>query len=244
MAAPVPSVGKEHPGMFMTTHWSVVMAASVPGEAAQIVALGNLCRAYWLPVYAYIRRQGHKPEDAQDLTQEFFARLLAKEWLAGIEPRVSRFRSFLLTAVARFLANEYDRKTAAKRGGGIVPLNLDEAEQLCSAESPASAEHAYDRGWALSVMDQALNQLRDEARANDKLAQFNALSPFLSREPEPGEYDRLAARLSLSGGALSVGVLRLRRRYRELVRGVIADTVSDREDVEAELRYLIEVLRG
>jgi RNA polymerase sigma-70 factor (ECF subfamily) len=231
-------------GAFTTTHWSVIVAAGQPDSLAQEKALAILCRSYWLPVYAYVRRRGHKPEDAQDLTQEFFARLLAKEWLAGIEPRVSRFRSFLLTTVSRFLANEYDRTRAAKRGGGTQALSLDEAEDLCRDETGAeSPEHSYDRRWALAVMEQALARLREEARTNDKLPHFERLSPFLSREPAAGEYDAAAAELNLASGAVGVAVLRLRRRYRDAVREVIADTVSRHEDVEDELRYLLEVLR-
>jgi RNA polymerase sigma-70 factor (ECF subfamily) len=229
---------------FTTTHWSVIIAAGQPDSLAQERALAILCRSYWLPVYAYVRRRGHKPEDAQDLTQEFFARLLAKEWLTGLEPRISRFRSFLLTTVSRFLANEYDRTRAAKRGGGTHALSLDEAEALCRDESGAeSPEHSYDRRWALAVMEQALARLREEARTNDKLQHFERLSPFLSREPAAGEYDAVAAELNLASGAVGVAVLRLRRRYRDAVREVIADTVSRHEDVEDELRYLIEVLR-
>jgi RNA polymerase sigma factor (sigma-70 family) len=242
MSAPGSSA-RDYAAAFTTTHWSVVVAAGVAGGSAQDEALANLCQEYWRPVYAYIRRRGHKPADAQDLTQEFFARLLAKQWLAGIEPRVSRFRSFLLTAVSRFLANQYDREIAEKRGGGVLPLNIEDAEDLCGKESGADPEHDYDRRWALAVMDQALVRLRDESRVNDKSEQFQALSPFLSREPAPGEYERVAAHLGVSPGGVGVAVLRLRRRYRELVRSVIANTVGRFEEVEDELRHLIEVLR-
>ena len=230
---------------FTTTHWSVIVTAGQPDSLAQEKALAILCRSYWLPVYAYVRRRGNKPEDAQDLTQEFFARLLAKEWLTGIEPRVSRFRSFLLTAVSRFLANEHDRASAAKRGGSAPALSLDRAEDFCRDEwsSVETPEYSYDRRWALAVMDQALGRLREEAKANDKLEHFERLSPFLSREPAAGEYETVAADLGLGAGAIGVAVLRLRRRYREAAREVIAGTVSEHEDVDEELRYLIEVLR-
>lgn len=233
-------------GAFVTTHWSVIVAASQPGNFAREEALAVLCRSYWPPVYAYVRGRGHRPADAEDLTQEFFARLLAKEWLVGIEPRVSRFRSFLLTAVSRFLANEHDWATAAKRGAGAPILALEQAEEWVEVEhsSPQpTAERAYDRNWALAVMAQSLNRLREEARANDKLPYFEQLSPFLSREPAAGEYETLANKLSLTSGAIGVGVLRLRRRYREVVRDAIADTVSRPEEVADELRYLVELLR-
>lgn len=232
--------------MFATTHWSVIVAASQPDSAAQNEALAALCRSYWPPVYAYIRRRGHKPEDAQDLTQEFFARLLAKEWLAGIEPRISRFRSFLLTAVSRFLANEYDRSTAAKRGGGALALNLDQAEFLCrdSSASPDSPEHSYDRRWALAVLDQALNRLREETASSGKARQFERLNAFLSREADDGEYARLGRELGVSGGAVGVAVHRLRQRYRELVRAEIAGTLSDPSLVDEEMRHLLAALQN
>jgi RNA polymerase sigma factor (sigma-70 family) len=230
--------------LFVTTQWSVIVAAGQPGSVSQDEALAVLCRSYWLPVYAYIRRRGHKPEDAQDLTQEFFARLLAKEWLAGIEPRVSRFRSFLLTAVSRFLANEYDRATAAKRGGGALVLNLEEAELLYRHEWAASEspEQAYDRRWALSVLNQGLARLREETATAGKTRQFEKLSPFLSCEAESGEYASLANELGMSSGAVGVAVYRLRQRYRELVRLEIASTLIDSDQVEEEMRHLLAAL--
>lgn len=232
--------------MFVTTHWSVVVAASQPGDATHEAALAALCRSYWPPVYAYIRRRGNKPEDAQDLTQEFFARLLAKEWLAGIEPRGSRFRSFLLTAVSCFLANEYDRSTAAKRGGGVLALNLDQAEFLSGAAwtSPDSPERAYDRRWALAVLDQALIRLREETAANGKERQFERLNAFLSREADEGEYVALGHEWGVSGGAVGVAVHRLRQRYRELVRAEIAGTLSDPGLVDEEMRHLLAALQN
>jgi RNA polymerase sigma factor (sigma-70 family) len=232
--------------LFTTTHWSVIVAASRPDSGAQDEALATLCRSYWPPVYAYIRRRGHKLEDAQDLTQEFFARLLAKEWLAGIEPQVSRFRSFLLTAVSRFLANEYDRSTAVKRGGGALPLDLEEAETLCRRPSmaPDSPERVYDHRWALAVLDQALHRLREELNASGKTQQFERLNPFLSREADEGEYAALGREWGLSGGAVGVAVHRLRQRYREWVRVEVAGTLSDPSLVDEEMRHLLTVLRN
>jgi len=230
----------------MTTHWSVVLAASRPLAAGHGDALESLCRTYWYPVYAFIRRKGHSAADAEDLTQEFFARLLAKEWLVGIEENGSRFRSFLLTAVYRFLANEYDRITAAKRGGGMIPLNFDEAEERYVGDSLGleSAERAYDRNWAVLVMDTALTRLAREASEERREKVFAELSPFLSREPQPGEYESLAGRLNMSVNSLGVAVYRLRRRYREEVRATIGGTVAASGDVDEELRHLIAVLRG
>ena len=168
---------------FATTHWSVIVAASQPGNDQHDQALATLCQYYWLPVYAYIRRRGNRPADAQDLAQEFFARLLAKQWLAGIEPQGSRFRSFLLTAVSRFLANEHDRSCAAKRGGGTLHLNLEEAECRCqdAMASIDSPERAYDRRWAVILLNRAMGRLREEAIASGKSGHFEKLNGFLSR---------------------------------------------------------------
>jgi RNA polymerase sigma-70 factor (ECF subfamily) len=241
-----PAATKPQGALFTTTHWSVIVAASQPDNGARDEALATLCHSYWPPVYAYIRRRGHKPEDAQDLTQEFFSRLLAKEWLAGIEPRTSRFRSFLLTAVSRFLANEYDRSTAAKRGGGSLPLDLEVAEVACRIPSSTtdSPEHAYDRRWALAVLDQAMRRLREEARRSGKARQFERLHTFLSREAEEGEYAALGLAWGMSAGAVGVGVHRLRQRFREWVRAEIASTLSDPGLVEEEMRHLLSVLQS
>lgn len=230
---------------FATTHWSVIVAASQPDNAQHDQALATLCQHYWLPVYAYIRRRGNRPEDAQDLAQEFFARLLAKQWLAGIEPQGGRFRSFLLTAVARFLANEYDRNRAAKRGGGVVPLNLEQAESLCcdAFASSDSPERAYDRRWAVILLNRAIGRLRDEAAACGKSAHFENLNRFLSREAEPGEYVAAGTALNLSPGAVAVAVHRLRHRYRQLLRLEVAQTLSDPSLVDEELRHLLAALQ-
>lgn len=231
-------------GVFATTHWSVVLAAAQPDAPGHDAALEQLCQTYWYPVYGFIRRRGSPPADAEDLTQEFFARLLAKEWLASVEENGNRFRSFLLTMVSRFLANQYDRSTAAKRGGGVRLLQLEQAENRFQAEAPdrESAERHFDRHWALAVMDAALQRLREEVETSPRHAAFEALSAFLSREPAPGEYDAVAVRLNMNTGAVAVAVHRLRRRYRELVRTLIAATVTHPSEVETELQYLIDVL--
>lgn len=231
---------------FATTLWNIVTIAGQPDGEGRDEALAILCRTYWLPIYAYIRRRGHIPADAEDLTQEFFARLLAKEWLAGIEPQASRFRSFLLTAVARFLANEHDRTRTLKRGGGQAPVSLDEAEQLIiehdgSHESP---EATFDRRWALTVLDRALMRLRDDCGANGKVELFERLNVFLSREPEAGEYAELSQHLGISPGAIGVSVHRLRQRYRESVRQEIASTLANEALVEEEMCHLLAALQG
>ena len=230
---------------FQTTQWSLVLTATREG-VAQSGALEQLCRAYWYPLYAYIRRRGNAAPDAQDLTQEFFARLLEKNWLSDIQPNTGRFRSFLLTAVNRFLANEYDRARAAKRGGGAQPFSLDQAEaEERYAMEPAdleTPERIFDRRWALTVLDQALNRLRTEVLAAGKGRQFELFSPFLSREAEPGEYSSLAQKLELTPGAVGVAVHRLRQRYREILRVEVAGTVSDVAQVDVELQSLFSAL--
>lgn len=235
-------------GRFNTTHWTVVLAAGGPDPALQAAALEELCRSYWYPLYAYIRRRGKGPDDAQDLTQEFFSRLLEKQWLEGVEKNGSRFRSFLLSALNAFLANHHDHTHAAKRGGGRPPIPLDGelaenryALELLTNETP---ERIYDRRWALTVLDRALARLRGETAAAGKARHFELLNPFLSREPEAGEYATVAGELGVSQGALGVSVHRLRQRYRECVRAEIADTVADPVQVEAEMQELFACLRS
>lgn len=224
---------------FATTHWSVVLAAGRSGSPRQAEALEKLCRGYWYPLYAYIRRRGHGPEDAKDLTQEFLARLLEKNWLADVDPHTGRFRSFLLTTLSRFLLNDYDRSQAAKRGGGKILLSLDQEQaegryrhEPATDETP---ETIYQRRWALAVLDEALMHLREELNAAGKLLQFELLNPFLSREAEPGEYSRIAERLGLSVGAVAVAIHRLRQRYREVVREEVAHTLANAAQVEEEM---------
>ena len=232
---------------FTTTHWTVVLAAKgVPAER-QAAALEQLCRTYWYPLYSYIRRRGNGPEDAQDLTQEFFARLLEKQWLENVEKNGSRFRSFLLTALNGFLANQHDRAQAAKRGGGqpIISLDAVEAERRYLQEPATSApEQIFDRRWALTVLEQAFARLKEETLATGKARQFEVLNPFLSHEPEAGEYVAAAAKLQSSAGTVGVLVHRLRARYRDLVRAGIAETLAEPSQLDAEMAELFAALRG
>jgi len=232
---------------FQTTHWSVVLAAGQSDSPRRTEALEKLCRAYWYPLYAYVRQRGHGPEDAQDLTQEFLARLLEKNWLADLDPHKGRFRSFLLTALNRFLINEYDRGQAAKRGGGRTFFSLDQAQAegryLHEPSTDETPERIFDRRWALAVLDQALAHLRAETSATGKSQQFELLNPFLSREAEAGEYTGVAEQLGLSVGAVGVAVHRLRQRYREVVREKVAQTLADAAQVDEEMRHLFAALR-
>lgn len=236
------------PQWFATTHWSVVLEAGRSESDQRTAALQKLCNAYWYPLYAYVRWRGHSPEDAQDLTQEFFLKLIEKNWLADVAPEGARFRSFLLTILKGFLANAHDYARAAKRGGGrtIVSLDAEQAEDRW-AQEPATnetPETAFQRRWALAVLAEALQRLRDAAGAAEKSRHFEALQPFLSREPAEGEYSALARTLNMSGDAVAVAVYRLRQRYREMLRATVADTLADPSQVDDELRHVFTALTG
>jgi RNA polymerase sigma factor (sigma-70 family) len=234
------------PRQFVTTQWRTVLAAAGSGEQ-QDQALEQLCRTYWYPLYAFVRRRGNGPEDAQDLTQEFFARLLEKKWLEGITPDAGRFRSFLLTALTRFLANAYDYKQAKRRGGGKQIISLDQAaaEARYSAEpvTTETPEMVFERRWALTLLDQAMQRLRQETASSGKTRLFELLSPFLSREATAGEYAAIAQELGVSPGAVGVSVHRLRHRYRALVEDEVGSTVSDPAQLQEEMRHLFAALR-
>ena len=233
---------------FVTTQWNVVLLASKADSPGNAEALQELCRAYWYPLYAYVRRRGHGPEDAQDLTQGFFARLLEKQWLADIEPEGGRFRSFLIVALNRFLANEYDRSQAAKRGGQISFVSPqtgdEETRYLQEPAMDETPERMFERRWALAVLDAALKRLREEMLAAGKARPHDVLSPFLSREAGPGDYAQVAPALGMTAGAVGVAVHRLRQRYRALVREEIGRTVSSPAQIDEELRHLFAALRG
>ncbi len=228
---------------FATTRWSVVLAAG-GDDADAHAALSRLCTAYWFPLYAFIRRQGHGPHDAQELTQEFFARLLAKSWLEGVDRERGRFRAWLLAAAKHFLANEWDRTHAVKRGGRVAIVSFDEAtaEQRYLAE-PADADdpaRLFDRRWALTLLDCVLLRLRNEMMEAGKLAQFDALKGVLTGEK--GRYAEIARTLDLSESAVKAAAHRMRERYRGILRAEIADTVSTSAEIDEELRHLFAAL--
>jgi DNA-directed RNA polymerase specialized sigma24 family protein len=231
---------------FATTHWSVVLAAGDSASPESSASLDRLCRTYWYPLYAFVRRKGYDPEDAKDLTQAFFERFLEKHFLKQVAPERGRFRTFLLTAVTHFLANEWDRAKAAKRGGQFTFVPLDAAtieERYRIDDSPQeSPEHRFDRLWAEDIMDRALDLLEEEHHASDKSAQFEALAAFLSRSPEAGEYAAVGGRVGLSSHAIAMAVTRLRERYRALIRAEIRETVNSAVEVEAEMRFLVELM--
>jgi len=233
---------------FVPTRWSVVLAAGQGASPQAHEALATLCQTYWYPLYAYVRRLGHSPPDAQDLTQEFFARLLEKHYLAGIKREGGKFRSFLLTALKRFLANEWDRAKAQKRGGRDTVLSIDEesAEARYGLE-PAhemTAERIYEQRWAQALLERVLQQLCEEYAGLGKVALFEQISASLSRPRGGVPYADIAARLDTTEAAVKMAVQRLRKRYRERLRAEIAHTVAGPEEVEEEIRYLFSMFSG
>lgn len=232
--------------IFLTTHWSVVLTAGGKDTTEALGALEELCRVYWYPLYAYVRRRGYSPPDAQDLTQEFFARLLERNWVARADQAKGRFRTFLLHALQRFLANEWDKVRALKRGGGqrSVPLQFETGESRYSAE-PAdlrSPEQVFERRWAVALLAEVMQRLEAEYQKEGKADEFAALQVSLVGERERLPYSQLAEQLSQSEGAVRVAVHRMRQRYRELLRAEIAHTVTSAEEVDAEMHHLFKVL--
>lgn len=232
--------------LFVTTRWSVVLAAKDPASPDSGAALETLCRTYWYPLYAYVRSLGHSPHDAQDLTQEFFARLLAKQYLRAVEPEKGRFRTFLRMAMKRFLAKEWGRVRAQKRGGRNTHVSFDTAigERLFQQDggAPLGADRLYERRWALALLEDALARLGREQAEAGRSVEFVHLMPHLTAERGAIPYDELAAALGVGQGAARVAMHRLRRRFREVFRETIADTVTSQEDAEDELRHVLASL--
>jgi RNA polymerase sigma factor (sigma-70 family) len=232
---------------FATTHWSMVVSAGGSHAPEASRALAVLCENYWFPLYAFVRRAGYSAEDAQDLTQEFFVRLLAKNYLAVADRQRGRFRSFLLGAMKHFLANERRRQGAQKRGGNRPLLSLD----ICSGENRYSLiepvdnmtpERLYEKRWALTLLDLVLSRLREEFRTAGKLERFDSLKQFLASGTAKPAYLEVAEELGMSQGAVKVAVHRLRRRYRKLLKEEIARTIVDPEALEDELGDLLAAL--
>lgn len=233
---------------FTTTHWSAVVAAgdrTLPGASE---ALEKLCSAYWYPLYVYVRRRGHTPEDAQDLTQDFFQRLLASDWIARADQAKGRFRTFLLCGLKNFLANEWQKSGRLKRGAGKVFVALDalEAEERYKVEPAefASPDKLFERRWALTLLESVLQRLETENTEPNVSEQFLALRGVLVGEPSEEGYAVLAFRFGVSENTVKSWVHRLRRRYRELLREAVAQTVQGPEEVQDELRFLARVLSG
>lgn len=235
------------PAQFGQTQWSVVLAAAGKRDVALAEqSLEKLCRVYWLPLYTYIRRQGESPHDAQDLTQEFFARLLEKDFLCSVDQTKGRFRSFLLASLKHFLSNQRDRARAQKRGGGQPPLSLDFSDAETSIGfQPAddqTPEKAFEKRWALTLLEQSLARLRQEYSDRGKQDIFEQLKTTLTEGRGGVAYAQLAARLGMSEASVKMAVHRLRQRYREVLRAEIAETVALESEVEEELREVFRAL--
>lgn len=228
--------------VFATTHWTVVLAAGRRATPQSNRALEVLCCTYWYPLYAYVRRHGYSKEDAEDLTQGFFARFLERNYLEGVSSEKGRFRAFLLAALKHYLANEHDRAGRQKRGGGVAPLSLDwqdaNARYQIDPADQLSPDKLYDRAWAVTLLERVITRLRDECTTEGKGKVFEQLKPFLMAGQNAVPYAQAAASLGLNEGAARVAVHRLRKRYRELLREEISQTLSDPADLEEEMRAL------
>jgi RNA polymerase sigma factor (sigma-70 family) len=226
----------------------MVVAAGGAGTTSARDALEKLCRTYWYPLYAFVRRQGHSVADAQDLTQAFLARLIAKQGLGSVDRAKGRFRSFMLASMKHFLANEWDRAHAQKRGGGVQFTSIDaksaETRYHLEPADPMTPEKIFERRWALTLLDEVLKTVRREYKAAGNAELFDALKSTLSGESAGTPYAEAGKALGMSEGAVKVAAHRLRRRYREILRAEIAETVADPGEVEDELRHLIAVLSG
>jgi RNA polymerase sigma factor (sigma-70 family) len=234
-----------HRPAFVTTHWSVVLTAGRSDTTRAQDALAKLCQTYWPPLYAYVRRRGHSPEDAQDLTQEFFARLLERNAIATVSPEKGRFRSFLLASMNHFLTDEWDKARAQKRGAGkVISLDTQSAETWLRQQpvENLTPEKAFELRWAITLLEQVYRRLEEEHRQQGKADLFGTLRTTLAGPGNSAPYAELAARLGMNEGAVKVAVHRLRQRYRALLRETIAETVEGESEVEEELRYLMRVV--
>jgi RNA polymerase sigma factor (sigma-70 family) len=248
--------GPEHTGtqrgigepLFATTHWSVVLAAANEQSPEAATALEQLCRSYWQPLYVYTRRRGYRPEDAQDLTQEFLARFLQKGSFSLADPGRGRFRTYLLKCLQHFLTDTWRRAHRTKRGGGALDLSLEAidaegllAEQLAENNTP---EQAYEERWAISLLERVVGGMQQDYTRAGKGRLFDALQDFLWGPEGPSTYAALTTELDMTEGALRVAVHRLREDYRHRLRAEVAHTVSDPGEIDGELRYLIKTVSG
>lgn len=233
---------------FQTTHWSLVLRARDQKSTQAPEAMERLCRIYWPPLYAYIRRQRHTVEDAQDLTQEFFARLIEKGWLERLQHQDGKFRSFLLTFLGHFLSDQRDRAKAQKRGGGLTFLSLDEMESeersVSELADGLTPEQVFERRWVQALMEQATLRLREEYVAKGELALYDKLKDLQPNERGAITYAQLAAQWGMTEAAVKSAKHRMNRRFARLLREVIAHTVNHPGEIEDELRYFISLSGG
>ena len=240
------SEAQAHGGVFATTHWSVVLAAREPASPEARGALETLCRLYWLPIYAYIRRRGYSAEAAQDLTQEFFTRLLASNGLRNVGPAKGKFRSFLLASVNHLLCDEWDRASRQKRGGGQCVISFDaqtaEGRYRLEPADQLTPERIFDRRWATALVEETLRRLEAEYVSAGKAEVFRTLKDSLTVTKGDWDYRAAAQRLKLTEGAARIAVHRLRCRFGKLFRAAVANTLSDPAELDAEIRYLLAAL--
>ena len=234
-----------HRAVFATTHWSVVLAARSSDAPQARASLEKLCQTYWFPLYAYVRRRGYSQADAEDLTQEFFTRILEGDWLTRVDRQRGRFRSFLLASISYFLANEWNKSRRQKRGGGrVMSLPFGTADTSCRWE-PAdhvTPEQTFEWRWAVALLNQVMDRLRAENSRQGKAVLFEELKPCLLGERSEQPYATLAAKLGMTEGSVKVAVHRLRQRYRQLLREEIANTVAAPGEIDEEMRHLFAVL--
>jgi len=243
MDKPTPAVALSP--QFVETEWSLVLQASNKG-AANNASMAQLCRRYWMPLYAYVRRRGFSHHDAEDLTQGFFAHVLGKGSLAEADPARGRFRTFLLTALRNFVSNQYNRSSAEKRGGSNEFVSFDLLSQDPSggwADRPdLNPDQVFDRTWALSILEQSLRQLEALLVSEGKAKWFNRVRPFLQIGNPVEDYESIAREFGMTKNSVAVAIHRLNHRYRDLVRATVAETVASRGDADAELNHLLESL--
>jgi DNA-directed RNA polymerase specialized sigma24 family protein len=229
----------------VTTHWSVVLSAKGQDSPQSREALEVLCRTYWRPLYAFVRRRGYGPDDARDLTQDFFAWLLQRDWLDRADRERGRFRSFLLTSIGHFLSNEWDKANAQKRGGGrVIPLDFEvaDADSAWHSRENATPEQVFEWRWALALLDRVMDRLADEFARDGRTSLFDALKPCLVGDRSAQPYAALATKLGMTEGSIKVAIHRLRQRYRQLLRDEIGNTVATPQEIDEEMRHLFAVL--
>jgi RNA polymerase sigma factor (sigma-70 family) len=244
--APLTDPGSCQSAQFATTRWTLVLTAARREGSRSQEALASLCRTYWFPLYAYLRRRGHQREQAEDLTQAFFAHLLEKQGLSRANPEKCRFRSFLLVSLKNFVADDWRRAQARKRGGGktVLPLEMGQAETRYTLEpgDDLTAEMLFERSWALTVVGRALEKLKSEYLRAERGRLFAVLKGHLTMEADASPYAEMAVELGMTEGAVRVAVHRMRQRLRDLVRAEVADTVTTAGQLEEEIRDLFKAL--
>jgi len=245
-AAPTESNSAPQSPVFATTHWSVVLAAGEESSPQTEAALTRLCQTYWLPIYAFVRKRGHSPEQAEDLVQEFFGNFLEKNYVAKATRERGRFRSFLMTSVENFLHNVHARNQTRKRGGGVPLLSLDnqdaEAGYLSETTDESDPAKAFEQRWASTVLQTVLQRLRNEFVQRSQSELFDALAAHLWGESGSIPYAQVAERFKFTIANVKTTAFRLRQRYRELLREEIAQTVDQPGEIDEEIRYLMKVV--